>query len=602
MKIFLSLKSFGRRFWKIILEHKIAAIFIALVVIGGGYYFYNKLTSTSGETRYVLAAVSKGTLIMSVSGSGQVSASNQLDLKPTISGDVISVAVLEGSQIKSGELIARIDSRDAEKSVRDAQANFESAELSLQKLKQPADTLSLLQAENALTQAQQSKQNSQNDLIKAYDDGFNAVANAFLDLPGVVSGLDSILNGTAVNGNQTNAYAYYDMVKLYKPNADQFRDSALTSYQTARVAYEKNLQDYRNASRYSDRATIEALISETYETTKAISEAVKNTKNFLDLIDDAFTNNLKRIRPSLLSTHQTNAQNYTGTTNTHLADLLNLKNTIKNDQDAIVAADRTIAEKTESLAKLKAGADPLDIKSQELAVKQRENALRDAQENLSNYFIRAPFNGILAKINVKKGDSTSQGTAIATIISGQKIAEISLNEVDIAKIKIGQKTTLTFDAVPDFTVAGEVVQMDTIGTVTQGVVNYNVKIAFDAQDERIKPGMSVSASIVTDIKQDVLMVPNGAVKSQGTSYYVEIFDASQLTGISSQNTSAGVALEISPSRQAVEIGASNDSMTEIVSGLKEGDQIVSRTITAASQSTTQQSSSGIRIPGIGGGR
>ena len=70
-----------------------------------------------------------------------------------------------------------------------------------------------------------------------------------------------------------------------------------------------------------------------------------------------------------------------------------------------------------------------------------------------------------------------------------------MNEVDAAKISVGNKTTLTFDATEDLTLTGKVAQIDTIGTVEQGVVSYKVKIAFDTQDERIKPGMTANASI-----------------------------------------------------------------------------------------------------------
>lgn len=186
---------------------------------------------------------------------------------------------------------------------------------------------------------------------------------------------------------------------------------------------------------------------------------------------------------------------------------------------------------------------------------------------------------------MKKGDPVSASTILATLVTKQKIAEISLNEVDITKIKVGQKTTLTFDAIPDLTITGQVAEIDTVGTVTQGVVTYAVKISFDTQDDRVKPGMSISASIITDIKQDALLAPNSAVKQQGDAAYVEIFAG---------ETQA-------PRQQTVQTGLSNDTMTEITSGLNEGDRVVTQTITqTTSQSQTQQNT-GLRIPGITGG-
>ena len=90
------------------------------------------------------------------------------------------------------------------------------------------------------------------------------------------------------------------------------------------------------------------------------------------------------------------------------------------------------------------------------------------------------------------------------------------------------------------------------------------------QDERVKPGMSVSAAIITDTKQDVLIVPNSAVKSQAGKNYIEMF----------------IKSFVIPSRVFVEIGLANDTQSEIISGIKESDEIITRTIlpTAASSS------------------
>jgi multidrug efflux pump subunit AcrA (membrane-fusion protein) len=166
-----------------------------------------------------------------------------------------------------------------------------------------------------------------------------------------------------------------------------------------------------------------------------------------------------------------------------------------------------------------------------------------------------------------------------------QMAEISLNEVDVAKVAIGQKVTLTFDAIEGLSLTGVVSEIDTIGTVTQGVVTYNVKIAFDTQDERVKGGMSVNASIITNVKADTLVVPNSAVKTQGTGHYVEIFDPPIATTSGNQGTVSKVA----PHKVQVEIGLANDTSTEITSGLKEGEQVVTKTTTTTAVKTAAPS-------------
>jgi len=277
--------------------------------------------------------------------------------------------------------------------------------------------------------------------------------------------------------------------------------------------------------------------------------------------------------------------------------LLSSTNSITSNKTSISNATRTIAENELSFQKFQAGADSLDIRNSKINITQKENALADAQTTLSNYYLRAPFDGTVAKISAEKGDSVSGGTSVATIITPQQIATLSLNEVDVAKVKVGQKATLTFDAVEDLTITGEVAEVDTIGTVTQGVATYAVKITFDTQDERIKPGMTVSATIVIDVKTDTLMIANSAIKtsSDGATSYVEMFS----TTPSGATDTAGILSSIPPAQKTITIGISNDTETEILSGIKEGDLVVTRTTTGAQ--TTAKTTTATRSI-LGGGR
>lgn len=559
---------------KFIIKRKIVSLIIALAVLGGGYGIYSLVFKKGEETVYILARAEKGTITASISGTGQISAFNQIDVKSKVSGDVIFVAVANGQEVKTGDLLLQIGSRDAQKAVRDAQTNLDSAKLALEKLKKPADTLSILQAENALAQAKESKRKAENDLQKAYDDGFNAVSNAFLDFPTIITGLEDILYKSTISVSQWNIDWYASQSSTWEQQkTDTYKIGVNQAYTLARQQYNKNFENYKAVSRTSDAQTLESLIMETYGTAKTIADAVKTSNNFIDFVKDVMT--LHSITaPSTVAAHQSSLNTYTSKANTHLLNLLAIKQTIENSKTAITNADRTIAEKTESLAKLKAGADELDIQTQELAVQQKENALLDAKENLNDYSIRAPFDGIAAKINFKQGDTISVNSAAATMVTTYHIAEISLNEIDAAKIKTGQKAVLTFDAIPDLSVNGEVSEIDTIGEISFGVVSYTVKIIFDSQEELIKPGMSMSASIITDTKQDVLIIPNSAVKSQGDSHYVEIFDGP----LASSRDRQGFVSDKAPRKQKVEIGIASDEFTEIIFGLNEGERVVARTI------------------------
>lgn len=570
-----------RTFFSFIRARPFVAAVIAIALALGGYYGYTAYTSTKGETRYVLAEVERGTLEVSVSGSGQVSAENQLDLTARASGDIISIPVKNGEAIKRGAIIAQIDSREAQKTVRDAQVNLESAKLALQKLEQPATTLTLTQAKNALTDAE-------NSLESNYSDGFNEVSDTFLALPTVMSGVDAMLYDNTVTASQDNAFAYADMIDDVEPRVNLFRDDAIKKFTEARAAYDALLITYKATSRFAEKKAIEEIILETYDMTKTVAEATKSLSDFLNLVNDSLVLRDRTI-PTVLTAHRDSLTGYIATGNAQLVALLAIK-------DGITSAKQSIEERTEALRDLEDGTDRLDLDSQKLVIKQRENALRDAQEDLADYSVRAPFDGTVAKLNVKRADRVSSGTSVATFISANAIAEISLNEIDAASVQVGQIAKLTFDAVEDLTIEGTVVEIDTVGTVQSGVVTYTVTIGFET-DTRVKPGMTVNADIVTKTLTNVLVVPTAAVKTEGDESYIE-------TIVGASPSREPVASSLVPTRTPVSVGISNDTRSEIVSGLNEGDVIITRTILgeADMQAPNIFQATGARAPGTGGNR
>ena len=139
-----------------LLKRKIILIIAGLVIIGGGYFSYKKINPVKISLQYITAPVEKGTLAVSVSGTGQVSSSNQVDIKTQVSGKVLKVLAANGQEVETNAVLFQLNAGDALKTVRDAQSNLDSARLSLEKIKKPADALSVLQSENALTSARDS--------------------------------------------------------------------------------------------------------------------------------------------------------------------------------------------------------------------------------------------------------------------------------------------------------------------------------------------------------------------------------------------------------------------------------------------------------------
>lgn len=504
-----------------------AAIFILAIV--GGYFGYKKFTDTSGETRFVTAKATIGTVTASISGTGQVSALNQIDVKTKVSGTVVSVWRKNGDVVATGTILAALDTTEAQKSVRDAEINLESVKIAFSKLK-----------------IQTAPENLKNNLTKAYDEGFNTVSDVFLDILGIMSGLnDMFFKTSSMSGGQWNIDWYEAQVaSVNNERVKIYKKSFYDSYAATRQSYEESLEKYKSVSRTSEDTLIGNLIEQTYDTTKLIADATKNANDYIDFVKGSMENADFAI-PVIITTHKNLLNGYTTKTNSHLSALLGSKNSIKGYSDAFPNA-------------------LLDAQSSELTIRQGENALLDAQNKLKDYYIRAPFDGTVTSIKIKRAEEISAGGMVATLITRKQLAEISMNEVDAAKTKIGQKAKLTFDAIPKLTIVGEVTEIDSIGTVAQGVVTYNVKVGFDNQDDRIKPGMSVSAEVTSESKENVLVVPNSAVKTAAGKNYVEM--------LREDNKS---------NRVPVEIGLTGDSQTEIISGIKEGDEIITRTIASA---------------------
>lgn len=200
-----------------------------------------------------------------------------------------------------------------------------------------------------------------------------------------------------------------------------------------------------------------------------------------------------------------------------------------------------------------------------------EIALEQARENAAARTVTAPISGVITALSVENGDTIGgAGSTAALVITNPHVyqAAITLAESDISQVKVGQKALLTFDALSDFTQTGQVTQVDLIGTNESGVVSYSVVITPDVMDGAVRGGMTVSVSIITAVAENVLAVPSSAVKSSVRGKYVQVLENGQ------------------PVNVEVEVGISNDSYTEITSGLTEGQEIITSTSASGGAVTT----------------
>ncbi len=595
-----------KKFIKFAASHKIIAGIIGLAVIYGGYRVYAAATSTAGVTNYALATATTTTIISTISGTGQVANESQVNITPQVSAQVTAISVQNGQTIKSGQVIARLDATDQIKAVNTAQASLQNAEIALQKLQQPATTSTIAQAQYSLLQAQQSIYNASTTLAKDYIGAYNSIASAYNDMPGIVAGVSDVLYGNEASAKQANMYVYLNMAQQYTSAVTQFQTTAVASYQAAIAAYNKSFVDFKNMAVPASTTSTNAMLAETYATAAAVKQAVTDVKNFMDFVNSTLQSQsgsanigstYAKQLPAIFATQETNLENYLGTINADVASLYGYQSTLVSDGSSLQSANQNLVTQQASYQELLAGPDPLDVQAQELSIQQAQNNLTDAQNTLADYTIRAPFDGVIAAVDVSVGDNVSGGTTIATIITPQQYAEIPLNEVDAAKVQVGDKATLTFDALPNVTVAGHVTEMDTIGTVSQGVVTYNVQVTLDTQNASIKPGMSVSANIITNVAQNVIGLPSAAVHTQGQNSYVLLVPAND---VASTLSDGSVTLRSAPISQTVTTGVTDGVTVQIISGLQAGQEVVLKTMTGAVSAATTGAATTNRS-GFGGG-
>jgi multidrug efflux pump subunit AcrA (membrane-fusion protein) len=594
-----------KKIFNFIFGHKIISIIAAIIVIGGGYFWYASSRSSTVVTKYVVEKATTGTVVASVSGSGQMQALTTIQVKPHVTETVAGISVKVGDAVTTGQLLVTLDTTNEARALAQAKLSLQSVQLSLAKLTEVPATTTLIGDQNAVTQGEQNLISASSTLERDYQSGFDSVSSAFVDFQTVTAGLKSFVTGNDISKQQNDPDAYVGILPSYLTAAVlPYRDAVIASYTAAAAAYQQNLADYYAASRSSGPATLDALFSETYNTARKVSESVKSIKDLLNYVVNNYPSSNNSQLPAVTNTFQTNMSGYTNTVSGNVLSLANAVNAINSDKTSFTNAGLSLDQSSSSLATLLAGADPLDVQSSQLSIQQQELSLQTAQTNLDGCYIRSPINGIVSAIPAVIGEDVP--SPAVTIVGQSQVAEVTLNEIDAAKVKVGDKATMTFDAISGLSVAGQVVELDPVGTVSQGVVDYNAQVAFAQAQGQVKPGMSVTANIVTQADQDVITVPNAAVTTQsGSSYILEPSSPVSDAAIAS-SSAGGVVLGVAPKMVPVTVGISNDTKTEITSGVQAGDQIIVQTVKSAVGSTgpsaaSSLNTSALRALGGGGG-
>lgn len=191
-------------------------------------------------------------------------------------------------------------------------------------------------------------------------------------------------------------------------------------------------------------------------------------------------------------------------------------------------------------------------------IEAAEARVEAAQAALNMARVVAPFAGTVTESHSLSGDQVSAGgTAFRLDNLSSLLVDVQVSEVDINSVSIGQPVTLTFDAILGKTYHGEVVEVTQAGTVEEGVVNFTVTVELTDADALVKPGMTAGVNIVVEELQDVLLVPNRAVRLADGERVVYVLEDGQ------------------PVRKEIRLGSSSDTQSIVASGdVAEGDQII----------------------------
>jgi len=274
------------------------------------------------------------------------------------------------------------------------------------------------------------------------------------------------------------------------------------------------------------------------------------------------------------------------------------------------------------------------IASAQAQVKQAQSSVRSAQSSYNAAVkaegetnVTAPSSGVVTALNVANGDTVSgtssssnnnssnnnsnysnNNSSLLSSLTGNNnnssnnnssssssaveisdyttamTADLDVSESNISSVQTGQSVGLTFTAFPSINATGVVTQIAPTGTSSGSLVDFTVQVTLTAPDSQLRPGMSVTAEVITASVQNVLMVPNTAITEDSNGQdSVRVAVGGDTTNLKTVNVTVGIA---------------NDSYTEIKSGLSEGDVVISGTTTASS---TGSSNSGGLFGGMGGG-
>ncbi len=557
----------------------VLAVVLVAAAIGGYFWLFHSTTeATSGRT----VAVQSGTVSETVTATGVVETSGTVELSFPQGGAVAKVNVKAGDTVVADERLVRVDDSAAQEALTSAKRSYAQAVTGANQ-----SALSLSSAQRAVTDAQNTAKLNKKSYEKAVADATQnlvdakaAWSNACLDPNGTCPSTDAWSQLRSAEAEVLNAKTAYEQAVQNASNDEMTNN--------LKVNQQKVNAEAAQSKQYNDCNTFGSSSSQCSSATDSVRSAQQNYESLL---------NSQRIAATSAQQSLVNADARITSANVSLRRLQaslpqQAQEAIDSAQSAVESAQlalkkgttsdqQSIARAQESLASLQAGASVVDTgagltTAEDAAIAVAQSGVTSATEAIDDTVLRAPVSGRVGTVNAVEGQSIAAGASALTLIpdaSYQVVA--SFSEADALKVAVGQKATVTFDALTGESATGSVTAVDILPTTGGNVTTYGATITLDEAPADVRDGMSASVVVTVNEAADVLWVPSAAVTSVG--------------GVSTVIVRKGGVDTTVP----VTTGLAGDSGTEITGGVAAGDQLVI--------ASTDTGDSGFPMVGIPGG-
>ncbi len=461
-----------------------------------------------------------GDIVEAVSQSGTVEPFERREITALVKGEVISSPFNEGDEVTEGDTLYQIDDEDAQLSLERTRNSLERSEISL------------------------SEANKNIAKLNIYAPASGTLTSFNLDI------------GDSVGGGEIGKIVNNDSLKAKIPftDADYSRISIGDSVTVTSAAYMISLNGtvtYKydsNTGSGSDGSllkNVEVTLSNPGALTAGTTVA-----------GTVYTSG------GAVNSAKSGSIESGGSTSLRAEVSGTVKNVLKKSGDKVSAGQLIAVLESDSLTSSKA--------TNELSLRDSQLSLKSGQKALDDYNITSPISGTVITKNVEVGDKidNSNASTILMVVADMSKMKftITVDELDIGDISIGQSVDIDADALPGESFKGKVSSIASEGTVSgQGVTTFEVEIVID-EPGNLRPGMNVNANIVISEIKDVLRIPEEALqmaKNGKATVYLK----------GNKNIKKAKFPDDFEIRE-IEYGVSNGSFVEVVSGLKEGEAIV----------------------------